>query len=106
MIFLLLCHISTCLWILIASIIGDNGDDAPKYAGTWVEAYHAQDRDDNSLYIISFYWTITTIATVGYGDINGTNDTERIFCSIMMVIGVCGFSFANGSLSSILQNYD
>lgn len=58
------------------------------------------------MYAMSFYWTITTITTVGYGDINGTNTTEYIFCSVMMVIGVVGFSFANGSLASIISNYD
>ena len=33
-----------------------------------------------SLYITSFYFTVTTIATVGYGDIHGVNFGERIYC--------------------------
>ncbi len=48
----------------------------------------------------------TIIATVGYGDINGSNDLERIFCSIIMIIVECGFSYANWSLTSILYNFD
>ena len=78
------------------------------YDGTWMEKYKSPESDyhDSDLYTLSFYWTITTITTVGYGDIGGTNNLERTFCSIMMVIGVFGFSFANGSLSSIIQNYD
>ena len=56
--------------------------------------------------MVSFYWTITTITTVGYGDISAVNIVERIFCSCLMVIGVISFSFANGSLSSILMTYD
>jgi len=56
--------------------------------------------------LTSFYWTVTTITTVGYGDISGTNNIERIYCSIMMLVGVIAFSFANGSLASIIQNYD
>lgn len=55
---------------------------------------------------MSIYWTVTTITTVGYGDISGTNDVERLFCSVAMIIGVISFSFANGSLASIIQNYD
>jgi hypothetical protein len=58
------------------------------------------------LYAISFYWTITTITTVGYGDISGTNSIEMIFCSFVMVIGVISFTFANGALASIMSNYD
>jgi hypothetical protein len=55
---------------------------------------------------MSVYWTITTITTIGYGDISGTNTIERIFCSLMMLIGVISFSFMNGSLTSILANSD
>jgi uncharacterized membrane protein YjgN (DUF898 family) len=36
----------------------------------------------------------------------GANSTEWVFCSIMMIVGVISFSFANGTLASILQNYD
>lgn len=58
------------------------------------------------IYMLSLYWTITTITTVGYGDISGTNSIERIFCSMIMLIGVISFSYANGSLSSIMTTYD
>jgi len=53
-------------------------------------------------YTLSFYWTITTITTVGYGDISATTTAERWFCGLTMVIGVISFSFANGSLGLII----
>ena len=43
---------------------------------------------------------------MGYGDIGGKNNIERIFCSIIMIIGVISFSFANGSLASIISQID
>jgi len=43
---------------------------------------------------------------VGYGDISGNNTTERVVSAIFMVIGVIGFSFASGSLTSIMANVD
>ena len=58
------------------------------------------------MYIIGIYWTITTITTVGYGDIYATNTPERIVATIIMIIGVIAFSFSTGSLSSIIQNID
>ena len=57
---------------------------------------------NSDVYAIAIYWCVTTITTVGYGDIGGNNNAERIFCSVMMVIGVVAFSFANGSLASII----
>ena len=58
------------------------------------------------MYTTGLYWTVTTITTVGYGDISATNTAERIVASIIMIIGVIAFSFSTGSLSSIIQNVD
>ena len=86
--------------------------DEHEYKGTWLESYYTESKlaceqlTSSDIYIISFYWTITTITTVGYGDISGTNGFEKVFCSIVMIIGVISFSLANGSLASIIQNYD
>lgn len=61
---------------------------------------------NSDLYITSFYFTVTTIVTVGYGDIVAVNSFERSVAILLMLIGVISFSFATGSLSSILSNYD
>ena len=59
-----------------------------------------------ALYCVSLYWMIQTITTVGYGDIGGQNNYERMFCCIIMIIGVISFSFANGSLAAIISQMD
>jgi len=65
-----------------------------------------QDLPDWELYISSFYFTVTTIVTVGFGDIHAYSPGEMIICIFLMLIGVISFSFATGSLSSIISNYD
>ena len=55
---------------------------------------------------MSLYFTVTTITTVGFGDISGGTTPEKIICLVLMVIGVIAFSFATGTLSSILSNLD
>jgi len=42
------------------------------------------------------------MTTVGYGDIRGTNTTERAVCVVLMVLGVIFFSMASGSVNAIL----
>jgi voltage-gated potassium channel Kch len=54
----------------------------------------------------AFYFTITTITTVGFGDISAGTEWEKLFAVIVMLAGVIGFSFATGSLSSIMNNLD
>ena len=49
---------------------------------------------------------MATITTVGFGDINGGTISEKMICIALMVIGVIAFSFATGTLSSILSNLD
>ena len=41
------------------------------------------DNSTSELYSVSMYFCITTITTVGYGDISGNNAYERVFCSIL-----------------------
>ena len=52
------------------------------------------------------YFSVTTITTVGYGDISATATNERILSIFIMIVGVIAFSFATGSLTSIISNVD
>ena len=92
--FFLTCHIVCCLWTICAQMSVNIED-------TWLSDY-----EDDRLYLTSYYFIVTTITTVGYGDISGGTPGEQIFCIIIMVVGVISFSFASGSLASIMQNYD
>jgi hypothetical protein len=52
------------------------------------------------------YYTVTTITTVGYGDINAMNGIEKAICIFLMISGVFFFSYSSGSITNILQSQD
>jgi hypothetical protein len=96
-IFMVLCHVLCCVWVIAAEMRDEDEE-------SWLDRF--DDTSAKSKYISSIYFTITTITTVGYGDISGQNSKERVVSIAIMIVGVISFSFATGSLSSILQNYD
>jgi hypothetical protein len=65
-----------------------------------------QDLPPYKLYITAFYFTVTTLVTVGYGDITAYSTEEMILCIVLMLLGVICFSFTTGALASIITSYD
>ena len=47
---------------------------------------------------------MTTLTTVGYGDISGENTAERCFCAIMQICGTFVFATIMNQLSMVLDN--
>jgi len=68
----------------------------------WWHEHHDPNRDLTSKYITSFYWAVTTITTVGYGDVHAMTNSEKVLSAIAMLIGGFFFGLLVGNLSSIL----
>ena len=64
------------------------------------------DAANSELYVTAFYFTVTTLVTVGYGDITAYSFEEKIFTIFLMLLGVVSFSFATGTIASIITSYD
>lgn len=71
LLFFLMAHIISCLWIMYPQLAASYEDPSLYYMGTWLETFVEQGYSDSELYATSLYWTVTTITTVGYGDIYG-----------------------------------
>lgn len=44
-------------------------------------------------WVTSFYFTVSTLTTVGYGDLFPTSETSRLFTAVFIIVGV-GMSLA------------
>ena len=54
------------------------------------------------IYCASVYWAMTTVSTVGYGDIVAKTSTERIINIIFMIIGLAVFNYIMGTIDYVL----
>lgn len=79
-------HAIACGWLLVA--------------GFEVELDHFTN------YITALYWTITTLTTVGYGDISPSDNLGRIYTMGVMILGVAMYAFIIGNISTLLVKVD
>lgn len=96
-VFLIICHLLTCCWYFISTLDNKNN---------WVLKYGYVDRSDSELYISSAYWVVTTLATVGYGDITPANSIERGVCIFVMLLGVFFYSYTVGIITNLMTEID
>mmetsp|Transcript_8756 Transcript_8756/g.12963 ORF Transcript_8756/g.12963 Transcript_8756/m.12963 type:complete len:547 (-) Transcript_8756:64-1704(-) len=85
--FLVCVHWVACLWMLLRP------DDALRH-------------NEATRYVLSVYWAVTTLTTVGYGDIVVDTNVQRIFCTAVMIVGVGAYGFVIGNISLVLMKQD
>ncbi len=81
---LLFSHWVTCGWLLL----GDRFDSAEKWPH----------------YLKSLYWTITTLTTVGYGDIIPQTTFQIIYTIIIMMLGAGVYGYTIGNMAGLIAN--
>ncbi len=94
---LILMHWMACAWFFTAFAVAFPADSWAVRAGIESSGAVAQ-------YIRSLYWTITTMTTVGYGDITPARPAEYVFASLTMLMGASIYAFIIGSIASLLSS--
>ena len=79
------CHFLACIWHAIGYYTTQDGENS------WIENY--SNFDWGNRYLISMYWSITTLCTVGYGDITPKNSIEILYASLVMLLGTLMFGY-------------
>eukprot|EP01062_Namystynia_karyoxenos_P062656 TRINITY_DN55535_c0_g1_i1.p1 TRINITY_DN55535_c0_g1~~TRINITY_DN55535_c0_g1_i1.p1 ORF type:complete len:1226 (+),score=257.59 TRINITY_DN55535_c0_g1_i1:214-3678(+) len=93
-------HLMSCLWLRIA-----HGEDR---SASMDEVEDGADLSSEMTdeYIISLYFTVTVMTTVGFGDVTPKTRISRIFAIVAMVFGVSVYAFVMGNVGILLRNDD
>jgi len=56
--------------------------------------------------IMLCYFSFTSLCTVGFGDYSPKSDVERVFFTVILLMGVGAFSFILSELLAILEKFN
>jgi hypothetical protein len=93
------CHCAACFYYLLAVTYPES-----KSSETWLGSILPDFRQENlwTLYITSIYWSITTLTTVGYGDLHPVNEREMIFDSFFMLLNLALTAYIIGNMTILI----
>ena len=90
---LLAAHTVCCFWWACA----DNE------TVSWRTIMQIQDAPVSRKYVAALYWTVTTLTTVGYGDIVPATSAERVIACVVMILGGMAFGYIIGNMSALVS---
>lgn len=85
----LLVHLLACGWILLG-----NG------------SAEIDPNDTLTMYVKAIYWAMTTLTTVGYGDIVAKTNPQMLYAATTQLVGVGVFGFVLSNVASLLSRLD
>lgn len=93
---LTMCHIFGCFWFLV-------GRKTCLELPCWIKSAGLDNESISKQYIMSLYWSVVTIMTVGYGDISPINEYETIIALITIMFGGAVFMYNINYLGMLLS---
>ena len=96
-------HVYSCLFYFVSS---------QELDGSWIENRNLLDKSTNLQYLESFYFTIVTMLTIGYGDNLPYNSAEKIItclfiifsCTIFILLLALWYSYSINFIGSIIND--
>ncbi|XP_024980236.1 potassium channel AKT2/3 [Cynara cardunculus var. scolymus] len=94
---LFLVHCAGCIYYLLAVLYPHDGR-------TWIGSMNPNFREADIyiLYISAIYWSITTMTTVGYGDLHAENAAEMVFIIFYMLFNLSLTAYIIGNMTNLV----
>ena len=93
----MLAHIFACVWIATGKSTDSNN---------WIELRGLSNSSWMEIYLNGLYFSITTMTTVGFGDITATNKYEVGVAICLILFSSCIFAYVFNTITSILKDLD
>lgn len=91
-------HICACAWHFLGMTEVSRG-----IPDNWIVARGISDNSWQIRYIVSFYFSIVTMMTVGYGDISSVNHIECCLNIVLIIFGCGVFAYTINDIGFILK---
>lgn len=95
---LIITYFLGCIWFYISNELQADEKD------TWYKRNKLAEK--HSQIVISCYFALTTLSTVGYGDFYPISSLEMITTVVVMMLGVAFFSYIMGNFIEIMGNQE
>jgi hypothetical protein len=95
--FIFLCHISGCLWLIIGQL--------EPQSQSWLRANDLEIYNANRSYLTAVYWATYTLTTVGFGNIRVVTSFEQLFAALIMIIGSIFCANLSTVVGSLVEHY-
>jgi potassium voltage-gated channel Eag-related subfamily H protein 1/potassium voltage-gated channel Eag-related subfamily H protein 5 len=73
---------------------------------SWLQIFIDQNLTVPEQYLESFYWSVTTMISVGYGDITPKNPPEILMTVFAMFISCIVFAYSVNAIWEIIREYN
>lgn len=105
-------HLIACFWhfLTTSDVVGFDDDyvsgaaDDTYLKNTWAKRFGFVDVPVGDKYVASFYWTISTMLSIGYGDIFATNSNERVYSITTQLLGAVMFGAVIAQVTRLIES--
>ncbi|XP_054749999.2 potassium voltage-gated channel subfamily H member 8-like [Lytechinus pictus] len=110
--FALLAHWLACIWFVIGRMELNKNDDGWDLG--WIVdlgdqlkmpilGVNSTGPRNDSIYITALYYTLSSLTSVGFGNVSANTNTEKIFTILVMFLGALCHAAVFGNVTAIIQ---
>jgi len=92
-------HLASCFFYLHPKL-SEFPDNSWVRTSDLIEAHHSR------IYLVSFYWALQTLLTIGYGDVLPGTTFEMNYANMWMFFGLIFYSYLFGIMTTMIKDTD